>query len=91
VKHVLSDVTLLRGFIREKFINVIIDGLGVQGGSAVFQSTATTDPVATCFVTTAHTWHVHRKETELASELSTLRINSMDIVHMFIIRDSDQI
>jgi len=57
----------------------------------VFQSTATTDSVAACYVTTAHTWHVHRKETELSSELSTLRINSMGIVHTFIVRDSDQI
>ena len=30
MKHVLSDVTLLRGFILVKFINVIIDGFGVQ-------------------------------------------------------------
>lgn len=57
----------------------------------MFQSTATTDSVAACYVTTAHTWHVHRKETELSSELSTLRINSMGIVHTFIVRDSDQI
>ena len=57
----------------------------------MFQSTATTDPVAACFVTTAHTWHVHRKETELSSELSTFRMNSMGIVHAFIVRHSDQI
>ena len=40
---------------------------------------SSTDPVAVCFITRAHTWHVHRKETGLSSEFSTFRVKSMDI------------